>query len=127
MASTNNTDVASLQQALDLLGPALGILDSFNHRHKNQHRLSKWWAQFDMLRRAIRKLIVDLQACLDSHAKRASSRSGGTKKKQKAAVQKQQDDALQRSLDARARHVHSQLMPRAFLYVHYHPYWGNSR
>ncbi|EAQ89003.1 hypothetical protein CHGG_05622 [Chaetomium globosum CBS 148.51] len=33
------------------LAPALELLERFHHRNKNQHRLAKWWAQADMLRR----------------------------------------------------------------------------
>lgn len=116
MASdTTNYNVIPLQPALDQLGPALEILDLFNHRNKNQHRLSKWWARFDMLRRGIRKLAADIQSCVDSQAK--SVAGSGSKRKKKAVAQKERDDALWRKMETRARHVHSQLMPRAFLYV----------
>ena len=30
------------------------ILDAFNHRNKNQHRLSHWWSHFNILRRSLR-------------------------------------------------------------------------
>ncbi|OIW33853.1 hypothetical protein CONLIGDRAFT_198192 [Coniochaeta ligniaria NRRL 30616] len=108
-----STELTPFQQAIDLLGPVLGILDSFNHRNKNQHRLSKWWAQFDMLRRGLRKLVVDLQACVDSQAKTASS--GGSKNRKRAAAQKERDDALRKKMEVRAEHLHEQIVPRAFL------------
>ncbi|KAJ4292188.1 hypothetical protein N0V88_005817 [Collariella sp. IMI 366227] len=42
-------------------GPALELLARFHHRNKNQHRLSKWWAQADMLRRHLRKMVEELE------------------------------------------------------------------
>lgn len=44
------------EQISDALTPVLHILDSFNHRNKNQHRVAHWWSQFDILRRAARRL-----------------------------------------------------------------------
>ncbi|KAK1236945.1 hypothetical protein MKX08_007893 [Trichoderma sp. CBMAI-0020] len=40
--------------------PLLPILNAFNHRHHNQHRLAHWWPVFRSLRRSIRNLIDDL-------------------------------------------------------------------
>lgn len=40
------------------LTPISVLLDAFNHRNKNQHRRSHWWRQFNLLRRAVRRLIV---------------------------------------------------------------------
>ncbi|KAL7894179.1 hypothetical protein HDV63DRAFT_271261 [Trichoderma sp. SZMC 28014] len=40
--------------------PLLPILNAFNHRHHNQHRLAHWWPVFRSLRRTIRNLIDDL-------------------------------------------------------------------
>jgi ribonuclease MRP protein subunit RMP1 len=110
----SNSASSALQQALDLLSPALGILDSFAHRNKNQHRLSKWWAQFDMLRRGARKLAADLRACLESQARASTINS---KKKKSAAAQKERNDALTQKMETRARHLREQIVPRAFLYV----------
>jgi hypothetical protein len=42
--------------AHEALGPLLPILDAFNHRHKNQHRASHWWAELQILRRSVRAL-----------------------------------------------------------------------
>ncbi|KAK4232132.1 hypothetical protein QBC38DRAFT_464472 [Podospora fimiseda] len=53
-----------LSSSLDSLDPALEILSKFHHRNKNQHRLSKWWAQSDMLRRHTRKMIDLLTSAL---------------------------------------------------------------
>ena len=38
------------------LASALALLDAFHHRNHNQHRVALWWARFDHLRRALRKL-----------------------------------------------------------------------
>ncbi|KAL6825878.1 hypothetical protein J3E69DRAFT_366446 [Trichoderma sp. SZMC 28015] len=42
------------------LSPILPILNAFNHRHHNQHRLAHWWPVFRIFRRTIRSLIEDL-------------------------------------------------------------------
>ncbi|PHH92570.1 hypothetical protein CDD83_6849 [Cordyceps sp. RAO-2017] len=39
------------------LPPLLPVLDAFNHRHRNQHRASHWWASFRILRRALGRLV----------------------------------------------------------------------
>ncbi|KAK1979754.1 hypothetical protein LZ30DRAFT_751194 [Colletotrichum cereale] len=44
------------------LVPVLLILDGFNHRNKNQHRVARWWPRFDLLRRSIRRLHDALEA-----------------------------------------------------------------
>ncbi|KAL2256067.1 hypothetical protein VTK26DRAFT_2240 [Humicola hyalothermophila] len=51
----------NLNNAIASLSPALEILEGFHHRNKNQHRLSKWWAQADMLRRHVRKMLRELE------------------------------------------------------------------
>ncbi|KAH7308216.1 hypothetical protein B0I35DRAFT_483489 [Stachybotrys elegans] len=48
--------------AHDALAPLLPILDAFNHRHRNQHRTSHWWSQFNILRRSLRNLLPHLRA-----------------------------------------------------------------
>lgn len=118
MASLSSSNVISPQRrCLDHLGTALHILDSFNHRNKNQHRLSKWWQQFDMLRRGLRKLIPELEACLEVEEK-------ATLKKKKGKA-KERDDAVRAKMEVRARHVAEQLVPRAFLYVCFFHARGN--
>ncbi|KAF3354005.1 hypothetical protein VdG1_00262 [Verticillium dahliae VDG1] len=42
--------------AADALASVLHILDRFHHRHRNQHRVAKWWVHFTLLRRALRRL-----------------------------------------------------------------------
>lgn len=83
-------DPAALNAAISSLAPALEILERFHHRNKNQHRLSKWWAQADMLRRHTRKML----ACLESGAgeaerlARAASAKDRKKKKEKKEKEK---------------------------------------
>ncbi|KZL70408.1 hypothetical protein CI238_13075 [Colletotrichum incanum] len=50
------------QPTIAALVPVLQILDSFNHRNKNQHRVARWWARFDLLRRSVRRLHDALEA-----------------------------------------------------------------
>lgn len=97
-------DVDTLQQALDRLGPALEILDGFTHRNKNQHRLSKWWAQLDMLRRGARKLSLCIQDSI-----RDRPPQGRKRKKQSAGGGRDENLAF------RARHLRVQLVPRSYL------------
>lgn len=57
------------------LAPTLALLDAFNHRHRNQHRRSVWWQQFNLLRRAVRKLSshrfdTGTSATLQKHVRR---------------------------------------------------------
>ncbi|CAI4211730.1 unnamed protein product [Parascedosporium putredinis] len=50
--------MATTAAHLPQLTPISVLLDAFNHRNKNQHRRSHWWRQFNLLRRALRRLIV---------------------------------------------------------------------
>jgi ribonuclease MRP protein subunit RMP1 len=50
---------AACARAHDALKPLLHILEAFNHRHKNQHRASHWWAELGILRRSLRALVPD--------------------------------------------------------------------
>ncbi|KXH62203.1 hypothetical protein CSAL01_03603 [Colletotrichum salicis] len=65
------------------LVPVLAILDSFNHRNKNQHRVARWWSAFDLLRRAIRRLhdALEAQACHRRALSFKSSSSSSSLKK----------------------------------------------
>ncbi|KAF4783512.1 hypothetical protein HER10_EVM0010903 [Colletotrichum scovillei] len=70
MKTTSTTTAATAAQTtpseettpIATLVPVLAILDSFNHRNKNQHRVARWWAAFDLLRRAVRRLHDALEA-----------------------------------------------------------------
>ncbi|KAK2000538.1 hypothetical protein LX36DRAFT_422386 [Colletotrichum falcatum] len=69
------------QPTIDSLVPVLRILDGFNHRNKNQHRVARWWSQFDLLRRSVRRLHDALEARVRHHHARSfratSKRSAG--------------------------------------------------
>lgn len=116
MAGDRN-DVDALQPVLDRLAPALEILDGFHHRNKNQHRLSKWWAQLDMLRRATRKLALDLQASIRDRPP-SPSQAAKRRKKLKAAAGGGGGGGgggADERLGLRAGHLRGQLVPRAYL------------
>ncbi|KAH0526225.1 hypothetical protein TsFJ059_009576 [Trichoderma semiorbis] len=51
---------SSTAVATTSLSPILPILNAFNHRHHNQHRLAHWWPVFRIFRRTVRSLIEDL-------------------------------------------------------------------
>ncbi|PNP54723.1 hypothetical protein THARTR1_04928 [Trichoderma harzianum] len=53
---------SSLATATASLSPILPILNAFNHRHHNQHRLAHWWPVFRIFRRSIRALLDDLSS-----------------------------------------------------------------
>ncbi|EFQ28648.1 hypothetical protein CGRA01v4_07112 [Colletotrichum graminicola] len=55
------------QPTIDVLVPVLQILDGFNHRNKNQHRVARWWSQFDLLRRSVRRLHDALETRVRHH------------------------------------------------------------
>ncbi|PHH62414.1 hypothetical protein CDD81_7133 [Ophiocordyceps australis] len=42
--------------SLASLATLLPILQAFNHRHRNQHRSTHWWASFNLLRRSLHAL-----------------------------------------------------------------------
>lgn len=66
-----------LQSSLCSLATAAHILDGFAHRNKNQHRSTKWWAPFDMLRRTLRKILPDLEAAVQRAEIISSAALGG--------------------------------------------------
>lgn len=43
-------------KARDEIAHLDALLAAFNHRNRNQHRLSPWWSRFSILRRALRGL-----------------------------------------------------------------------
>ncbi|KAJ4424715.1 RNase MRP subunit [Gnomoniopsis sp. IMI 355080] len=63
--STSSTPpLAQLHSSLTSLETATHILAGLTHRNKNQHRGTKWWPAFSMLRRSLQKLILDLTAAV---------------------------------------------------------------
>ncbi|KAL7789836.1 hypothetical protein V8C37DRAFT_385876 [Trichoderma ceciliae] len=59
-ASSSSPPAATRSSAAASLSSLLPILNAFNHRHHNQHRLAHWWPVFRILRRTVRNLIDDL-------------------------------------------------------------------
>lgn len=72
-----------LQSSLSSLATATHILDGFAHRNKNQHRSTKWWASFDMLRRSLHKILPDLEAAVQRAKAISSSALGGPSSKRR--------------------------------------------
>jgi hypothetical protein len=108
---------ATLTAAIASLAPALELLERFHHRNKNQHRLSKWWAQADMLRRHVRKMLGELEVGVEGAERavrvRERQRLKG-KGKGKAVVDDKDGEGL---LGKRAGYLRWRLGPGAFLYV----------
>ncbi len=94
--------VDTLRQTLDLITTAQAILDGFNHRNKNQHRLSKWWAEFSTLRRNHGKLAPEIQANLEKQERFAKYRK------------QPQKGGLDGDTRARVEHIQAHLLPKAF-------------
>lgn len=78
--------LAQLQSSLSSLATAAHILDGFAHRNKNQHRATKWWGPFDMLRRSLHKTLPDLEAAVQrAEVLSSSSTAAGSKRKRAAS------------------------------------------
>ncbi|KAL8419982.1 hypothetical protein RB594_002943 [Gaeumannomyces avenae] len=113
--TTDSTNRASpparLEQARQLLAPAREILDRFNYKHKNQHRLSKWWAAFDTLRRHLAKLerdeITPAVGALELAARRCSKRPQDPAAAVDAAV-------MPPGVEAKSKWMRDYLIPRAY-------------
>ncbi|ROW12273.1 hypothetical protein VMCG_00514 [Cytospora schulzeri] len=63
-AITTPPDLPTLQTSLTRLATAVHILDGFAHRNKNQHRGTRWWGPFDMLRANVRRVLPDLEGAV---------------------------------------------------------------
>ncbi|ROW15036.1 hypothetical protein VPNG_03352 [Cytospora leucostoma] len=89
MASKHKNDITSpglqtLQTSLASLATAAHILDGFVHRNRNQHRGTRWWGPFDMLRRSVRKALPDLEGAVQRAevlSASAPSSSGAAKRR----------------------------------------------
>lgn len=112
-------DLSTLQSSLTRLSTAAHLLDGFVHRNKNQHRGTRWWAPFDMLRRSVRKLLPDLEGAVQRAellSSSSSSSSAGAQAKRrktndKGAAAKQPE--LER-VEVRAQWVHDLAAVKAF-------------
>ncbi|KXH36035.1 hypothetical protein CSIM01_10415 [Colletotrichum simmondsii] len=132
MKTTTTTTAATAAQTkpnqettpIATLVPVLAILDSFNHRNKNQHRVARWWSVFDLLRRAVRRLHDALEA--QARHRRAlsfkskSSSSSSSKKPAAAAGGKptssaeRRQNALDEDVAARVQMLLESTIPSSF-------------
>lgn len=85
----------------DSFSPLLPILNAFNHRHHNQHRLAHWWPVFRSLRRTVRNLIDDLSPPSTSLSSKPTPRR----------------DVSSQSIPPRAIWLNKHFIPRAYVYV----------
>lgn len=127
MASSNTKptktppDLPTLQNSLTRLSTAAHLLDGFVHRNKNQHRGTRWWAPFDMLRRSVRKLLPDLDGAvqraelLSSSSSSSSSAAPAKRRKtnDKGAAAAAKQPELDR-VEVRAQWVHDVVAVKAF-------------
>ncbi|KAM0334090.1 hypothetical protein ACHAQA_001110 [Verticillium albo-atrum] len=97
----DNSYHANLLQVADPLASVLHIFDRFNHRHRNQHRVAKWWVQFALLRRALRRLDNALLA----HQRRLRASSLARPAPSKSTRPRRVPTAVEASESAIAAHV----------------------
>lgn len=97
---TTSTDLPErLSHVAEALSSSLLILDRFNHRHKNQHRVTTWWARFELFRRSVRRLVDNIDTYEQHHEKYAKPRSSTKQKERKEPNQlaSQMDAVLTRA------------------------------
>lgn len=108
-------DLAILQASHSHLSTAAQLLDGFVHRNKNQHRGTRWWGPFDMLRRSVRKLVPDLEDAVQRAEYLSSSSSVVLAKRRKTndkgAVARRPE--LER-VEVRAQWVHDVVSVKAY-------------
>ncbi|UKZ96669.1 uncharacterized protein TrAFT101_011447 [Trichoderma asperellum] len=97
MSATSSSPPPPL--AAESFSPLLPILNAFNHRHHNQHRLAHWWPVFRSLRRTIRNLIDDLSPPSTSLSSRPAARR----------------QASSQSIPPRAIWLNKHFIPRAYV------------
>lgn len=118
MDTETSSSTSKLAEAAALLVPAQEILEKFNYKHKNQHRLSKWWAGFDMLRRHTAKFYRDeLRLALDALTKRSSMPQSSKKKQSKRQRTEPRDEDITAGAVAKAKWMDDYLIPKAYTYV----------
>ncbi|KAJ0158771.1 hypothetical protein CTA2_10941 [Colletotrichum tanaceti] len=114
-------DTADLDRpTVAALVPVLQIFDGFNHRNKNQHRVARWWARFDLLRRSVRRLHDALEARVrHRHAQsfKAPSKKSASKAIAGAVIGNgnRRDNALDGHVTARARLLLDTIIPSSFI------------
>lgn len=109
--------LAQLQTTLASLQTPIYILAGLTHRNKNQHRGTKWWASFDMLRRSLLKLTLHLEGAIQRAELLPPSSSASSSKRNKAGkapvIKAAKQPELERAV-ARAVWVRDVLGPRAY-------------
>ncbi|KAK2024367.1 hypothetical protein LX32DRAFT_108033 [Colletotrichum zoysiae] len=106
------------QPTIDALVPVLGILDGFNHRNKNQHRVARWWSRFDLLRRSVRRLHDALEARVrhhDAQSFRAPSKKSAGKANAGTSGGDRRGETLGEDITTRARLLLDATIPSSFL------------
>ncbi|KAI7922671.1 hypothetical protein M9X92_004784 [Pyricularia oryzae] len=115
MDTETSSSTSKLAEAAALLVPTQEILEKFNYKHKNQHRLSKWWAGFDMLRRHTAKFYRDeLRLALDALTKRSSMPQSSKKKQSKRQRTEPRDEDITAGAVAKAKWMDDYLIPKAY-------------
>lgn len=112
-------DLPTLQSSLTRLSTAAHLLDGFVHRNKNQHRGTRWWAPFDMLRRSVRKLLPDLEGAVQRADLLSSSSSSSAQAKRRKTNDKGAPAAAAKQpelgrVEVRAQWVHDAVAVKAF-------------
>ncbi|KAI1417841.1 hypothetical protein F5Y13DRAFT_63175 [Hypoxylon sp. FL1857] len=104
--SSNSTN--EYEAALDKLQPLQPILRGFNHRNRNQHRRSAWWAPFGMLRRHVDKLVDEL---LDA----AAAANAAAKSKGKKRKRDNDDGRAEKKARGHVKWLRDVLVPKCYL------------
>ncbi|TLS29298.1 hypothetical protein PpBr36_00498 [Pyricularia pennisetigena] len=114
MDADPSSSTSKLEEAAALLAPAHEILEKFNYKHKNQHRLSKWWAGFDMLRRHTAKFSRDeIRPALDASTKRDSMMQSRKKQSKRQRIEPRDEDVTAGAV-AKAKWMGDYLIPKAY-------------
>jgi ribonuclease MRP protein subunit RMP1 len=111
-------DLSILHASHSHLSTAAQLLDGFVHRNKNQHRATRWWGPFDMLRRSVRKLIPDLEDAVKRAEYLSSSSSSIVPAKRRKTNDKGAVAKLPPELEkvqARAQWVHDVIAVKAYV------------
>ncbi|KAK4193622.1 hypothetical protein QBC35DRAFT_536898 [Podospora australis] len=103
-----------LTSAIESLSPVHEILCRFHHRNKNQHRIAKWWAQADMLRRHTGKFIFCLENALEE-AERLERIGSLMKRKKKKTEKRKREEEEEEEIKKRAGYLRWGLGPGCFL------------
>ncbi|ROT38822.1 hypothetical protein SODALDRAFT_333450 [Sodiomyces alkalinus F11] len=110
---TTSTDYTErVANVADGLSSSLLVLDRFNHRHKNQHRVATWWARFDLFRRSVRRLLDTISTYEQLHGRYARARSTAKQRdrKEPSELVSQRDAILKR-----ARWLSGHVIPTVYL------------